>query len=75
MTVLFFGVLAEVVGNSKIEMDPSPDTDSLRNALFQQYPALAHHAVVLAVNLARVQNNTALSPTDEVAMLPPFAGG
>lgn len=74
MNVLLFGVLADITGRSTIEME-AKDIDSLKVILSTQYPALIQHRFQFAVNREIIKNNIALKYGDEVALLPPFAGG
>lgn len=74
MNVLLFGALADVTGKSEIEIK-AIDTDSLKKDLLTQFPLLNQYRFQLAVNKEKIKNNVVLSETDEVALLPPFAGG
>ena len=74
MNVLLFGVLADVTGKSEVEIK-AMDTDSLKKDLLIQFPMLNQYRFQLAVNKEKIRNNVALSEADEVALLPPFAGG
>ena len=74
MRILLFGVLAEVVGNSIIDME-ADDVSSLRERLITKFPSLKNYSFQVAVNQERIETNTSLIEQDEVALLPPFAGG
>lgn len=73
--VLFFGKLAGVAGNAEMEMPAANDTDQLRQMLEDRFPDLNRESYVLARNLEITNGNTPLSDGDEVALLPPYAGG
>ena len=74
MNVLLFGVLADAVGKSEIETEAG-DLDSLKKILFTQFPSLKKYSFRIAVNKEISEKNILLKSQDEVALLPPFAGG
>lgn len=75
VTVLFFGVLTDVAGTGvKICID-TPDLNTLKIRVFDDYPEMAHYSFRVAVNGVMADENIKLSDGDEVAFLPPFAGG
>ena len=74
MKVLFFGVLADVTGNSAIEMEAS-DLDTLKKNLSAKFPMLNQYRFQWAVNKEKAEKNMMLNSNDEIALLPPFAGG
>jgi sulfur-carrier protein len=74
MNVLFFGVLAEVAGKSKLEME-AHDVDSLKELLLRDIPGLANYKFQFAVNKEKIENNIPLRDADEIALLPPYSGG
>ena len=73
--VLLFGVLAEVAGKSKTVVRSSGDLDSLMESLYTDYPRFREYNFRVSVNHRIVKDNITLSEGDEVALLPPFAGG
>ncbi|HKC68954.1 MAG TPA: MoaD/ThiS family protein [Bacteroidia bacterium] len=75
ITVLFFGELAEIAGTSKITVQHITDTASLYAYLFEQYPTLKNRTYRLAVNKNVINEKQHLKNGDEVALLPPYAGG
>jgi molybdopterin synthase sulfur carrier subunit len=74
MKILLFGVLADVAGKSKIDIDGT-DVDSLKENLFARFPELKKYTFQFAVNQELIHNNVLLNATDEIALLPPYAGG
>jgi molybdopterin converting factor small subunit len=74
MKILFFGVLADVTGKSMIEME-ADDLDSLKRNLSVKFPELNQYRFQWAVNREKVEKNKWLNSSDEIALLPPFAGG
>jgi len=73
--VLFFGVLAEEAGKNTTVVEDITDTESLKNSLAKQYGFLGKYNWMISVNKTLVRKNIRLKDGDEVALLPPFAGG
>ncbi|MFO7573783.1 MAG: MoaD/ThiS family protein [Bacteroidales bacterium] len=73
--VLFFGVLAERAGCSERIYEDFPDTDSLEMKVAEEIEGLAEYSYIISVNRETTDENTPLKEGDEVAFLPPFAGG
>jgi len=73
--VLLFGVLAEKVGKDMIHVKDAVDLDSLRSSVFDTYPALRDYSFQISINRKLAKGNENLSEGDEIALLPPFAGG
>lgn len=74
MKVLLFGVLTDVVGKSKIDLE-ARDVNSLKKILLNEFPLLNEYPFQLAVNRELVRENRSLNMDDEIALLPPYAGG
>jgi len=79
VTVRFFGPAADAAGTDRAEYQlVAPATlDGLRAMILARYPALAAGASSLrfAVNLEFAEGAVDLSDGDEVALIPPVAGG
>ena len=77
LTIKYFGMLAEKIGKSTEVVDTPATTtvDALRRHLINRHPALDGITFQVAVNLSVAQAETQINPNDEVAILPPFAGG
>lgn len=73
--VKLFGVLAEIVGSQKIEVNYSGDIESVKKQLIQTYPKLGQHKFLVSVDQKLETHNRAIGPEHEIAFLPPFAGG
>jgi molybdopterin synthase sulfur carrier subunit len=43
--------------------------------LLDKFPSLSNYRFQVAVNKERIKGNVLLSDNDEIALLPPFAGG
>ncbi|HVZ74591.1 MAG TPA: molybdenum cofactor biosynthesis protein MoaE [Polyangia bacterium] len=79
VTVLYFAVLRERVGAERETLDvPAPgDVAAARAALATRHPAIAPLLPIVrsAVNRAFVPDAHALAEGDELALIPPVAGG
>ena len=75
ITVLFFGELAEVAGANKIAVQNMSDTQSLTKWMVEKYPALKNRTYRVAVDKEVISEKRNLNNGDEVALLPPYAGG
>jgi sulfur-carrier protein len=75
MKILAFGMIAEYVGSDAIEIDLPKDLNTLRLELLKKYPELHHKQFMIAVNRQKTDHNISLTQADEVALIPPFAGG
>ena len=73
--ILFFGVLAEEAGAERIELETGSDLGGLKRQVEKMFPAFGRYDYRVSVNRTLVQDNISLSDGDEVALLPPFAGG
>ena len=78
LTIALFGITRDIVGASTIELPaPAPATvGALLAELRQRYPALgALRSCAVAVNNEYATNDQALHTVDEIALIPPVAGG
>jgi molybdopterin converting factor subunit 1 len=75
ISVLFFGELAEVAGANKMTLRDIKDTQSLTEWMEEKYPALKNRTYSVAVNKEVISEKRNLNNGDEVALLPPYAGG
>lgn len=75
MKVLFFGRLKEIVGTSELKIDSGDDIESLRKVLIEKFPKLKDEVFAIAVNYEIINGNIPLDRNDEIALLPPIAGG
>ncbi len=77
--VLYFGPAADAAGGREeiVGLDDSSTVQSLRSILFASHPELARQEEILrfAVNLDYVDIKRPLADGDEVAVIPPVAGG
>jgi molybdopterin converting factor subunit 1 len=79
VTVRFFGPTREALGNSNLEQDiPRGSTArDLVNLVVGEYPSLEPYSrlIRVAVNRRYARMEAPLSEGDEVALIPPVAGG
>ena len=74
--VLFFGSLTEHTGTSSVTLEDVGNTGQLLAALESRWPGLMDRTHRLALNQAFVKGDeVSLKDGDEVAIMPPFAGG
>ena len=75
MKILVFGMLIEDVGSEELQIELLPDLEALRKQLIEKYPGLKTRQFMIAVNKQKVSGNVTLKTNDEIALIPPFAGG
>ncbi len=77
LNVLFFGALTDITGLSKLDLftDDLDNLELLNAYMVSNYPLLAKQKYKMAVNQVMVEAGQELKDGDEVAFLPPFAGG
>lgn len=79
VTVRLFGSIREAVGTGElvVELEEGASAETLRKALAQDVPAFetAGTRLAIAVNRELVKGDCILKEGDEVAFLPPVAGG
>ena len=73
--VLFFGVLAEVTKTSFTHYRGVSSFRELKMRIMDDFPEIAHYNFRVAVNNEIVNEDPVLKDGDEVAYMPPFAGG
>jgi len=73
--VLFFGVLTEVTGTAVKHYKGVKSTGDLRLMIEDDFPAIAHYNFRVSLNSQILNDEADLSDGDEVAFMPPFAGG
>jgi molybdopterin synthase sulfur carrier subunit len=55
--------------------DSKPTLNNLKAVIENQYPDLKHTVYSFAVNQRLIADDVELNTNDEIALLPPFAGG
>ncbi|TFG44094.1 MAG: MoaD/ThiS family protein [Bacteroidia bacterium] len=75
ISVLFFGVLAEVTGTRIKHYRDIKSFGDLKQRIGDDFPEIVHYNFRIAVNSKIINEDPLLSPGDIIAYLPPFAGG
>jgi len=77
ITVKYFGVIAEITQKDQevIKLQEDQKTQDLQKKLLGQYPNLKDSVFQIALNQQLTNSNKTLQHLDEIALLPPFAGG
>jgi len=77
VTVLAFGIVKEIFGDSKAEIEINDSTvTALKNALEEKYPRLKQLAsYMIAVNDEYADLKQNIQSKDEIAIIPPVSGG
>jgi len=73
--VLFFGVLTDVTGTVFRHYNDVKSTDDLRFRIEDDYPEIVHYNFRISLNNVLINEDAVLNDGDEVAYMPPFAGG
>ena len=74
MKVLLFGMVAEKAGAAEVETE-AMSTGALQHELEQRIPGLERMSYAIAVDRRIVKGDAPLKGNEEIAVLPPFAGG
>ena len=77
MRVMLFGIMKDIAAARTLTIEAElPTVGALKKWLMQQYPGMQQlRAVMVAVNKAYAADDAALSPGDEIAIIPPLSGG
>lgn len=72
-----FGITKDILGGRETALESDVKTvASLRAQLQDQYPALRNlRSLMIAVNNQYAEDDTEISETDEIALIPPVSGG
>ncbi|MCE9539198.1 MAG: MoaD/ThiS family protein [Bacteroidetes bacterium] len=73
--IRFFGSLADLIGKSKLVVNDCTDVLSVKEKIICEYPQLKDSVFLISVNKKLVKDNHLLEEGNEIAFLPPFAGG
>ncbi len=73
--VIFFGVLTEVTGTNRKHYRDIKSFSDLKRRIEDDFPEIVHYSYRIAVNNEITDEEPMLNRDDEVAYLPPFAGG
>ena len=76
LNVQYFGMIAEWAGSKNGQLDFSgTSVAELRSELGNRIPGLNTASYQIAVNHVVVADDAIITLADEIAILPPFAGG
>lgn len=75
MTILAFGVVAEIIGQNKFVVDAVSTTEELKQKLEAAFPALKSINFAVAVDQRVVATSASINANSTLALLPPFSGG
>lgn len=77
INIKYFGMLEEAVNKESevISVNDSVTVDELKIVILQKYPKLKKMDFQIARNLTIAAGNEIINNNDELALLPPFAGG
>jgi len=73
--VLFFGVLADVTGTNCKHFRDVNSMGDLMLRIHGDFPEVVHYNYRVSLNNVLTDNDPLLCDGDEVALMPPFAGG
>jgi sulfur-carrier protein len=73
--VLFFGVLAEISGTGIKHYRNVKSIGELKLRIYDDFPEIAHYNFRVSINSEITDADLFLKSGDEVAFMPPFAGG
>lgn len=73
--VLFFGILAEVTQTTFRHYRNVGSINDLKIRIEDEFPEIVHYRYRISVNNEIKSDDPDLQDGDEVAFLPPFAGG
>ena len=73
--VLFFGILSEIAGKQAEELSDIVNLRALQSYLWKTFPEIKDMDYRFAINKEIVEGKVEFKDGDEIALLPPFAGG
>ena len=73
--ILFFGVLSEITGTHIKYYDDVKSIEHLKLKITDDFPEIIHYKFKISINNKFIKGDSVLKNEDEVALLPPFAGG
>ena len=74
MRVLLFGIIAEKAGATELELEAT-SVNELRDRLAERITGFGDLVHAIAVDRQVVHEDRKLNGSEEIAVLPPFAGG
>ena len=78
ITILLFGILRDIIGESRLNKEVGFDTtlENLKLELAREFPELNNYKnYSIAVNETYTEGNYTIKENDVVALIPPVSGG
>ena len=80
MVIKCFGIVKDITGQSTISMDSESleltTVEQLKNHLKHKFPEIKNlSSLMIAVNQVYAEDDLPLNDHDEIALIPPVAGG
>lgn len=77
VNIKYFGMILEQVNlaSEPLEISENTSIQDVESLLLEKYPSLQSMTYNIALNLSIKDKTTLLNNGDELAFLPPFAGG
>jgi molybdopterin converting factor small subunit len=75
INLIYFGSVMDITGTKTETFDAPATLDELNKMLVSRFPKLSVVSYRLSVNRQLATDNRQLADGDEIALLPPFAGG
>ena len=75
INLIYFGSVKDITGIHSEKVDSPATLNELNELLISRFPQLSVVSYRLSVNRILVTDNRQLLEGDEIALLPPFAGG
>ena len=73
--VLLFGILMSESGKQEVEVGNVKTVTELKEKLMKEFPGFSGYQYQVFVNHKQILGNVTFKPNDEIALIPPFAGG
>jgi len=75
INLIYFGSVMDITGVTSERVDSPATLNELNELLISRFPGLSVISYRLSVNRQLITGNRQLVDGDEIALLPPFAGG
>jgi molybdopterin converting factor subunit 1 len=78
LKILTFGIARDIIGKSVLELETTEGVtvEVLKQQLLEKYPRFGHlTSLMVAVNAEYGMSDDVLKENDEIALIPPVAGG
>ena len=75
INLIYFGSVMDITGMTTESLDSPATLDELKVSLHERFPKLSAVTYRFSVNRQLADGDRQLADGDEIALLPPFAGG